>query len=138
MDVAQCNYYKGAYMRELTHEEFTDRTMAIIRAEKIFIDSGITNNITVAFQLYQYVCAEREREIFLSTNRYGTKPRTVMDRYERPQCPDCKYDMQFRVVPENDEGIKVQLVCSNKDCDTVLNSIESIEWWMENLKIIGG
>ncbi len=122
-------------MKELTQEEFTDRTLAILRSQKIFIDSGVTNNITTAFILYQQVCAEREREIFISTNRYGKTPRTFMDRYERVNCPDCNYDMQFRMVPDNPDGIKIQLVCSNELCDTVLNSPNDITWWMKNLRV---
>jgi len=121
-------------MKELTNEEFQDRTLAILRARRIFIDSGVTNNISLAFELYQAVCAEREREIFVSTQQYGNRPRTSMDKYERPKCPDCGAEMQFRNVPQNDEGTKVQLVCTNPDCDTVLNSEHDLTWWMANLK----
>ena len=121
-------------MKDLTEEEFKDRTMAILRARKIFIKSGITDNITLAFELYQQVCAEREREIFLSP-RYGGKVPTFMDKYSRPKCPDCNMDMMFRVIPENDEGIKTHLVCSSDICDTVLNSENDLNWWIEKLKI---
>jgi len=121
-------------MKELTEEEFQDRTQAILRAHQIFIDSGVTKNISIAFELYQKVCAEREREIFLSTQVYGNKPRTPMDRYERPLC-ECGSNMAFRMVPPNDEGIKVQLVCTSEKCDIVLNSDNDIQWWMANLKV---
>jgi len=125
-------------MKALTQEEFEDRTKAEMRARGIFIDSGVTNNITVAFELYQKILAEREREIFLSTKVYGNRPRTYMDRYELPKCPDCGFEMQFRLVPENDEGIKCQLVCSNPDHTgegSVLNSDNDIAWWQANLRI---
>jgi hypothetical protein len=120
-------------MKNLTEEEFKDRTMAILRARKIFIKSGITDNITLAFELYQKVCAEREREIFLSP-RYGGKIPTIMDKYSRPKCPDCNMDMMFRVIPQNEEGIKTQLVCSSDICDTVLNSENDLGWWMQKLR----
>lgn len=119
-------------MKELTEEEFTDRIMAVQRAQKIFIESGLTNNITTAFQIYQTVFAEREREIFLSTQFHGNRPRSAMDKYERPKCPECGADMMFRQVPENPEGIKVQLVCTK--CDTVLSSEKSLEEWMTMLR----
>lgn len=61
-----------------------------------------------------------------------------MDKYERPKCPDCGFDMKFRPVPVNPEGIKCQLVCSNKDHTgkgSVLDSPNDITWWMSKLKI---
>ena len=122
-------------MKELTEEEFRDRTQAVLRAGAIFIDSGITNNISIAFELYQKVCAEREREIFISTQAGDNRPKTVMDRYERPKCPECGKDMMFRNVPENPEGVKTQLVCTQIDCDTVLDSEMSLEDWMRELKV---
>jgi len=121
-------------MKKMTEEEFQDRTQAILRARQIFIDSGVTKNITLAFELYQKVCAEHEREIFLSTQRYGNKPRTPFDKYERPKC-ECGSDMAFRMVPPNDEGVRVQLVCQNPECDIVLNSDNDISWWQANLRI---
>ena len=119
-------------MKELTEQELIDRLLAIQRAEKIFIESGLTKNMTTAFKAYQAIFAEREREIFLTPSQ--SKPRSVMDKYERPKCPDCGYEMMFRVAMENDEGIKTQLVCSKKECDTVLNSENDLQWWMDNLK----
>lgn len=121
-------------MKKLNQKEFTDRTMAVLRAQKIFIDSKVTNNISVAFELYQKVLAEREREVFLSTKYYGNKPRTVMDNYERPKCPECNSDMAFRMLPENKEGYKTQLVCTNPKCDVILNSEHDLDWWMTNLR----
>ncbi|MFA5398726.1 MAG: hypothetical protein WC346_22110 [Methanogenium sp.] len=123
-------------MKKLTEAEFRDRTLAVLRANKIFIDSNVTNNVSIAFELYQKVCAEREREIFLSTKYYGNKPRTVMDAYERPKCPDCNTDMAFRAVPENEEGTKMQLVCTNPECNVVLNSEHDLDWWRTNLRRI--
>lgn len=121
-------------MQEISAEVFRDRAQAILRSRKIFIDSDVTKNISIAFELYQKVCADREREIFLSTQVYGNRPRSLMDRYERPKC-DCGADMMFRMVPPNDEGVKCQLVCQNEKCDIVLNSDNTIDWWMSNLRV---
>lgn len=118
-------------MKELTEEEFRDRVGALERAGRIFPD---VLNVSERFKVYQEVFAEREREIFLSTNRYGNKPRTPFDKYERPKC-ECGSDMAFRIVPPNNEGIKVQLVCQNPECDIVLNSDNDIDWWQANLRI---
>jgi hypothetical protein len=119
-------------MKELTEEEFTDRMMALQRAKQIFIETNLTANITSAFQVYQNIFAERERQIFISTT-FGNRPRTLMDKYERPKCPECEADMMFRLVPENPEGIKVQLVCTK--CDTVLNDTNDLTWWQTKLKV---
>ena len=120
-------------MKEITEEEFQDRMGALARAGRIFPD---VLNVTERFRLYQEVFAERESEIFISTQFYGNKTRTQMDRYERPKCPECEADMQFRPVPENPEGVKVQLVCTK--CDTVLNDTHDLKWWMQNLKVKNG
>lgn len=121
-------------MKELTEEEFQDRAAALQRAECIF--AHMTNgDLTHAFKAYQSIFAEREREIFLSSHVHGRRPRTLIDKYERPKCPDCGSNMLFRVVPENRGGIKTQLVCESPKCDMVLNSKNDLNWWMDNLRI---
>ncbi len=124
----------GVIMKKLTKEEFEDRVMAVFRARQIFIDSGITKNVSLAFELYQKVCADRDREIFLSTQVLGNREPKPFDKFVRPKC-ECGADMYFRRVQENDEGIKVQLVCANPKCDIVLNSENDIDWWMKNLEV---
>ena len=120
-------------MKELTLEEYRDRLEAVNRAMKIFGELT-DNNITKSFQAYQLIFAEREREIFLTTMN-GRRSRTIMDKYERPQCPDCGSDMRFRSLNENEENVNTQLVCSNPQCDTVLNSDMTLEDWMKILKV---
>lgn len=103
------------------------------RARRIFIESNLTeNNITLAFEAYQSILAEKERELFLISSIQGDRNRTAMDDYERPQCPDCGSPMMFRVVSENEENVKTQLVCAS--CDLALNSENDLTWWMENLR----
>ena len=120
-------------MKRLSMQEFSERLQAIDRARKIFIGSGLTKSISIAFEIYQEVLAQSEYETFLNTMVHGRRNPTVMDNYERPKCPDCNSDMMFRAVQENNEGIKTQLVCSKKDCDTVLDSENDLKWWMGNL-----
>ena len=108
-------------MVNLTHEEFSERTKAINRALKIF-GHMTDNDITRAFTAYQLVLAETPRPIFLNTEKHGSRSPTILDKYERPKCPDCGADMMIRRVPPNDEGVNTQFVCSNDACDTVLDS----------------
>jgi hypothetical protein len=108
-------------MKSMDLEKFKDRIGAELRARKIFIDSKVTNSISVAFGLYQAVLADRKRELVLETKKHGYRAPTWFDRYERPKCPDCGEDLRFRPVPQNREGVQMQLVCSNPSCDLVLN-----------------
>jgi hypothetical protein len=118
-------------MKKLTREEFDDRMEAIQRARSIFIASGLTKNISTAFELYQEVFATRERQLTIDSNS-NYESRTFMDDYERIKCPDCKEDMRFRILPQNDEGVNTQLVCSK--CDLVLDSEKTLQDWMNTLK----
>jgi hypothetical protein len=119
-------------MKKLTREEFDDRMNAIQRARGIFIASGLTKNLTIAFELYQEIFADRERQLTLNSSIETGEHRNIMDNYERIKCPDCQEDMRFRVLPKNDEGIHTQLVCSK--CDLVLDSEKTLQDWMNTLK----
>jgi len=123
----------GGVMNKLTQQEFQDRVQAVARARKIFINltDGRLDN---AFILYQEVLAETERAIIINTLTSGNRPPALFDQFERPKCPDCGANLMFRPVPINPEGIKVQLVCENPECDTVLNSEMSIEDWAKELQ----
>lgn len=120
-------------MNKLTQQEFQDRVQAVARARRIFINlTG--GNITDAFIFYQEVLAEQERAVIISTLTSGNRSRTLFDDFERPKCPECGADMLLRPVQENPEGIKVQLICENPECDTVLNSEMSLEEWVKELQ----
>jgi len=120
-------------MNKLTQQEFQDRVQAVARARKIFINltDGRLDN---AFVLYQEVLAEQERAVIINTLTAGNRPPALFDQYDRPKCPECGADMMFRPVKDNPEGIKVQLICENPECDTVLNSEMSIEDWAKELQ----
>lgn len=121
-------------MNKMEITEFQNRIEAVARARNIFINSGLTNNITDAFTLYQEVLAEQHRDIFLSSAIHGDRPWTIFDEYDRPECPDCGADMLFRGVGENKEGIQIQLVCSNPKCDLVLSSKKTIVEWEKEMR----
>jgi hypothetical protein len=122
-------------MKELTQDEFQDRLQAINRAMHIF--GELTNNhMTKAFQAYQEIFAERERDIFMTHITGGDSRQNlqVERRYEIVPCPECAREMLYRPLDPNDDGFKLQWVCSNPDCDTVLNSENDITWWMNKLR----
>lgn len=108
-------------MHRLSEAEFRDRVQAVARARGIFIKSGLTDHIGHAFELYQIILAETERPLTLDTGSAGNRQRTYFDKYERPKCPDCGFDLLIRPVRHNPEGIQFQLVCSNPKHDLILN-----------------
>lgn len=119
-------------MKSLTMQEFTERMDAIQRAERIFIESGLTNNITVAFRIYQEIFAERERQLFISEQYGDFRPGGRLARYERIPCPDCDSNMYISLIEKDQEGNTTKLTCSK--CGTVLLSDKSLDEWMEALK----
>lgn len=85
-------------MKNLTEKQFADRVGAVARARKIFIPH-LTRDIGIAFALYQEVLAEQDRLMTLDTAHAGNRPRTLLDEYVRPSCPDCGAgDMKLRVI----------------------------------------
>jgi len=115
-------------MKELTKEQFLDRVQAVNRAMAIF--GELTDqNMTRAFQAYQEVFAERERELFMIPSQRQIR------KYEMLRCPECDRELLYRKLDKNPEGFKTQWVCSNSECDTVLNSEHDMDWWMNKLKI---
>ena len=119
-------------MKTMNYNEFQHRILEVNKAYRIF--RPLTNNMTDAFRLYQEVLAEEQMEVFVSTVTHGNRPMTPMDDYERPKCPDCQSSMWLRMVPQNEDGIQTQLVCSNDQCDTVLDSQLCMSEWQKVLK----
>lgn len=124
-------------MKNLTEKEFYDRTLTVARAQKIFIDSGITKNITDAFKLYQEILAEQEREIFITSMNGGKLP-SALDKYIRPKCSQCGKDMGLRIVNEpkgyrNINGYKTCWECYN--CAHEEYSYKTIDEWMKELNL---
>lgn len=120
-------------MKRLTAEEFQDRLQAFNRATRIF--GHLTdNNITKAFEAYQAILAETEREIHMDVRRMQGMTGSDMDAYQRPTCDLCGEDMGFRQVPPNDENIRTQLICLSPTCQNVLDSELTIDEWRNVLE----
>jgi hypothetical protein len=121
-------------MKDMTREEFNERIAAVAEAQRIFIVSGITNSIDVAWEIYLDVLSEKEFEKRITSDagkRFSDNP---LDQVTRPKCPVCSNDLYFRRVPPNHDGIKTQLVCASDTCDTILNSDKTLDEWLEALR----
>jgi uncharacterized protein with PIN domain len=121
-------------MKKLTFVEFQDRLKEVSKARAIFIKSGITDDLTVAFTLYQTILADEEKKAFVSTTEGGKRPVTFLDDYERPKCPECQTDLMLQMFAK-DEALKVwptAWVCTN--CKAEFYSEKTLEDWTKELK----
>lgn len=126
-------------MKKLTREEFVDRSEALFRARKIFVDSGVVKNLTVAFEVYQELLAEQVRRLEL-TSVNGRRPFTFLDKYVRPVCPDCKAELLLAPIKTpkgkaNRYGYRTLWVCENDDCLYEKYSMDSIYEITKGLRI---
>lgn len=120
-------------MNKLTREEFQDRIQALQRAQRIFIETGLTeNNISLAFAAYQSILAETERPMTMKAGLHGTRVRTFLDGNKRPACPLCGADVLFAPVKDRDP-VKSILSCSNVSCDGLWLSGSPFEDWVKAL-----
>jgi len=120
-------------MNVLTEKEFLERAMAMQRARKIFIESGLTKNISNAFEAYQELLAETARARKVNKFQLGPLGRGLFDDATRPLCPECGSICYFRRVPKNKKGILTQLVCSRSNCQVVVNSNLDLAGWRSAL-----
>lgn len=125
-------------MKQLTLQDFKERTEAIARARKIFIPH-ITKNISVAFMLYQEVLADYERKVFLNTVNGGKVPMSWLDNFERPRCPKCNEPLYLRLIhvkqgPRNMKGWQSCWECVGTNCYFEEYSKKSINEWIQRLK----
>lgn len=125
-------------MKKLTKEEFFDRVEAVVRAKEIFIPH-LTKNISIAFELYQEVLAERERKLQLAEERQ--KYYSVLSEYKRPECPKCGTPLFLRLIgepkgPKNVHGYRTCWICTDgpKDCVYEKYSGKTLREWMRELE----
>jgi hypothetical protein len=83
-------------MKILNLEEFQNRINEVAKSRKIFIESGLTKNISHAFQLYQEVLKDNEMEVFISGKEH---PFNKL----RPKCK-CGLEMRLNPMPRKING----------------------------------
>lgn len=112
----------------MTFKEQQERLETIKKAQAMFPDE---RNITVALQKYKDSTGDGIA-LFLNSKEIN-RALTPMDEYERIPCDECGADMMFRILPENEEGYKTQIVCSSSTCNNAMNSEYSLHDWMQVL-----
>jgi len=124
-------------MRKLTYDEFQDRLQAEQRAKRIFLHMT-GGDVAKAFEAYQDILAETQRPVIVPAASMQGMTGSAFDGLKhRPKCPECGMDMNLRAVPDNIEGVKSQLVCSDPQCAVVLDSELTIPEWYDLLKKMG-
>ena len=77
-------------MKKMIMTEADERALLIRRARAKYITTGKTKNISEAVRWYIDAHPEKAAGIPATiTTRETDRPRTILDEYERPQCPNC-------------------------------------------------
>lgn len=123
-------------MKKLSKEEFEDRTQAVLRAQEIFMPH-ITNNISIAFEIYQKVLAEEERKLSLSKER--KKHYNIMSHYKRPDCPKCGKELGLRIIniPQGKKNVHGYNTAWECECSYEEYSTNTLDDWLKVLPVKG-
>lgn len=121
-------------MKKLTLEEWQKRMGEISKARRIFIESGLTNNITRAFEIYQEILAEEQMSIFVTNAVVGKYPPSVLDQYERPTCEEDGTELRLKLDALDPQGKRWPTAWFCPTCGLEQYSEKSITDWMEELK----
>jgi hypothetical protein len=119
-------------MNIMDYKEFSNRLKEVAKARKIFIPH-ITNNISVAFELYQEVLADEKREVFISTAIGGNEPKTPMHDYERPRCPEDDKALYLKIMVPDKNGKIWNTAWYCKVCGSEFYSDKEAEDWIREL-----
>lgn len=119
-------------MKKLTYDEFQNRMTEISNARKIFIPH-ITNNISIAFSIYNELLAEEKMATFLSTRESWKLQKKPIDDYNKPRCPECYSLMNLRVnvVDKDGKTWNSSWTCSN--CFIELYSDKTADDWLKEI-----
>lgn len=126
-------------MKDLSIEDFKKRAQDIVRSRKIFIEGGITKNITIAYTLYREMLLEDDRLAALPERLnlidHGLVPDSTFN-VNRPSCPDCGAALYLRAIylpqgPGNLKGWRSCWECSRCLYDEY--SLKTVSEWREEL-----
>ena len=120
-------------MKELTQDEWSQRLLDMQNARKIFISTGLTKNISVAFEVYQELLADEKLDVFVSTMQ-GKPVRTPMDLVDRPQCDDCNLPMRMKINPTDKDSKTWATSWACMKCGLEYYSDKTPQQWYEELK----
>ena len=115
-------------MKKLDYSDFSKRIEEVAKARKIFIKSGITKNITIAFELYQAVLAEEQMDVTI------TKPQVPFEDIERPLCGECDKELQLDPRPRRIDNKLYASTWTCANCGMEYYTEKTAEQWYAELK----
>jgi len=119
-------------MKELSYEEYRKRLAEIQKARKIFVETGLTKNITRAFEVYLEIFAKEKMDLFI--NKITAPNTSPFDECERPLCSECGTELRLSPMPIVVDGhtYPTTWVCEN--CGMEYYTEKTVEEWYEMLR----
>lgn len=116
-------------------DEIQKRSFILSKARKKYIPSQ-TKSITNALELYLRDDVKKDEQISLTITK-KTKPRNIADLIGRPNCPNCKQEMMFRIIntPQGNQNLRGWRTCWEcVNCGYEKYSRRTIQEWLEESK----
>jgi len=115
-------------MKHLSYEEFKKRIEEVNKARKIFIKSGLTKNITKAFEIYQELLIAEEDQLSLTIDN----EQLPFNNVERPTCSECDTELKIRTAPRTIDGnhYRTAWVCENCGIE-YYSELTAKEWYVK-------
>ena len=119
-------------MKKMTFDEFQKRAEKVAKALKIFTPH-FTDNVTVAFEMYQKILASEEMPVHVSSEAVFGRTMTPLDDYVRPKCPEEGTELRLRVGAVDADGKKWETAWVCPVCAAEYYSDKTVEGWMNEL-----
>jgi uncharacterized protein with PIN domain len=121
-------------MKKLSFEDFNTRMLEIQKARKIFVDSGLTNNISIAFEAYrELLMSDEDKEKY--PERINSKSeKTPFDGLNVPKCDECGNSLKLTVNSKDIEGNTHRTAWKCKKCGMIYYSDKTSTEWYQILK----
>lgn len=116
-------------MKNIDFDAFNDMAGALARARHIFVPH-FTQNITLAFTLYQELLAEHHRPLRQNTLSAGHQPPSIIDELGRLDCFKCDTPMSLRILSNG--KFKTQWECPR--CNYKRRSKRTLNDWIDYLR----
>jgi len=119
-------------IKKLTEKQFQERLKGLMFARKIFMPH-ITNNITIAWEMYQEMVAGEKMEIFIANAQVEHLDKNPLKGLKRPKCPECNGDMVLRLGAVDMDGKQWPTAWACKPCIIEVYSDKSVDEWRREL-----
>jgi len=111
-----------------------DRDTVIERARIVYMDSGVTNNITEALRLYLRDVAGPDEQVPLFISSPEQHQMREVLKFGRPECDFCKAEMFFRICAVDQHGTTHATAWVCKNCGYEFYSDMTPKQWLKVLR----